>query len=53
MVLTVDLGVLEEWAGSGDPPENADGHLAQPPGLTRYHPALTAVMRHLMTALSA
>ena len=53
VVLTVDLSVLEQGAGSGGPPVNADGYPAQPPGLTRYHPALTAAVRRLMSALAA
>jgi hypothetical protein len=52
-VFTLDLAADEQWAGPGALPPDALGYPQQPPGLSRFDPALTATMRHLMAVLSA
>ena len=51
-VFTVDLGAVQQWAGPGDPPTTAKGLPQQPPGLTRFHPAMEATVTRLMSVLS-
>jgi hypothetical protein len=52
-VFTLDVKVLEQWAGSrAMPPSDPNGHSEQPPSTGRLRPALIAAMHTLMSALS-
>lgn len=51
-VFTVDLSALQQPVDLEDPPTDADGYPARPPGLDRFVPAMKQSVGRVMAALS-